>query len=322
MTYPIERIRNFAIIAHVDHGKSTLADRMLQATNLVAARDMRAQYLDRMDIERERGITIKAQAVRMPYTARDGSEYLLNLIDTPGHVDFSYEVSRAMNACEGAILLVDAAQGMQAQTVANLYVAIEAGLEVVPVLNKIDLPAARPEEVAEEMAALLGGDPADILAVSAKTGQGVPEVLELIVAHVPAPAATSTARRARWCSTRCSTRIAASSPSCGSSTACSGPDTHIRIMATGFHNGIDELGVISPEPRPVDALGPGEVGYFTAAIKAVDHARVGDTVTDHAARRREPLPGYREPTPMVFSGLYPVDSADFPTCATRWRSCA
>jgi GTP-binding protein LepA len=312
VTYPLGRIRNFAIIAHVDHGKSTLADRMLQVTGLVDARQMRDQYLDRLDIERERGITIKAQAVRMPYRSADGQEYLLNLIDTPGHVDFSYEVSRAMNACEGAILLVDAAQGMQAQTIANLYVAIEAGLEVLPVLNKIDLPAARPEQVADEIAALLGGDPADILAVSAKTGQGVPAVLERIVERVPAPGGDVDAPP------RGLVFDSVFDPYRGVITyvrvvdGVLRPDAHIRLMATGFHNEIDELGVISPEPQPVDALGPGEVGYFTAAIKEVGQAKVGDTVTDHARPAPEPLPGYREPTPMVFSGLYPVDSGDFP----------
>jgi GTP-binding protein LepA len=312
MTYPIERIRNFAIIAHVDHGKSTLADRMLQETDLVAARDMREQYLDRMDIERERGITIKAQAVRMPYIARDGSEYLLNLIDTPGHVDFSYEVSRAMNACEGAILLVDAAQGMQAQTIANLYVAIEAGLEVIPVLNKIDLPAARPEAVAEEIAGVIGGDPADILAVSAKTGVGVPEVLERIVEQVPAPQGSPDGppRALIFDSVFDSYRGVITYMRVVDGIFRPGMD--VRLMATGFHNDIDELAIISPEPKPIDALGPGEVGYFTAAIKEVDHARVGDTVTDHANPAPQPLPGYREPTPMVFSGLYPVDSDDFP----------
>jgi GTP-binding protein LepA len=312
MTYPLPRIRNFAIIAHVDHGKSTLADRMLQETKLVEGRHMRAQYLDRMDIERERGITIKAQAVRMPYQARDGQEYLLNLIDTPGHVDFSYEVSRAMNACEGAILLVDAAQGMQAQTIANLYVAIEAGLEVIPVLNKIDLPAAEPEEVAAEIASLLGGDPADILAVSAKTGQGVPEVLERIVARVPAPQGDPDAPP------RGLVFDSVFDPYRGVITyvrvvdGVLRPDLNIRLMATGFHNEIDELGVISPEPKAIDALGPGEVGYLTAAIKEVALAKVGDTVTDHIRPAAAPLPGYREPTPMVFSGLYPVDSDDFP----------
>ncbi len=312
MTYPLPRIRNFAIIAHVDHGKSTLADRMLQETKLVQGRHMRAQYLDRMDIERERGITIKAQAVRMPYPARDGLEYLLNLIDTPGHVDFSYEVSRAMNACEGAILLVDAAQGIQAQTIANLYVAIEAGLEVIPVLNKIDLPAAEPEQVAAEIASLLGGDPADILAVSAKTGQGVPEVLERIVARVPAPQGDPDAPP------RGLVFDSVFDPYRGVITyvrvvdGVLRPDLNIRLMATGFHNEIDELGVISPEPKPIDALGPGEVGYLTAAIKEVALAKVGDTVTDHARPASAPLPGYREPTPMVFSGLYPVDSDDFP----------
>ena len=312
MTYPIKRIRNFAIIAHVDHGKSTLADRMLQETKLVDARAMRDQYLDRMDIERERGITIKAQAVRMPYEAGDGQEYLLNLIDTPGHVDFSYEVSRAMNACEGAILLVDAAQGMQAQTIANLYVAIEAGLEVIPVLNKIDLPAARPGQIADEIAALLGGDPADILAVSAKTGVGVTAVLERIVQRVPAPKGDPDAPA------RALIFDSIYDPYRGVITymrvvdGVFRPDMDVRLMATGFHNEIDELAIISPEPKPIEALGPGEVGYFTAAIKEVDQARVGDTVTDHANPAVEPLPGYQEPTPMVFSGLYPVDSDDFP----------
>jgi len=312
VTYAVDRIRNFAIIAHVDHGKSTLADRMLQLTGLVGARDMRAQYLDRMDIERERGITIKAQAVRMPYLAADGVEYLLNLIDTPGHVDFSYEVSRAMNACEGAILLVDAAQGMQAQTIANLYLAIDAGLEVVPVLNKIDLPAARPREVAEEITSLLGGDPDDVLAVSAKTGEGVPAVLDRIVERVPAPKGDADGPP------RALVFDSMFDPYRGVITyfrVVDGevrPDQHVRLMATGFHNEIDELGVISPEPQPIDALGVGEVGWFTAAIKEVALAKVGDTLTDHAHPAAEALPGYREPTPMVFSGLYPVDSGDFP----------
>ena len=310
--YPLERIRNFAIIAHVDHGKSTLADRMLQATGLVEARNMRAQYLDRMDIERERGITIKAQAVRMPYRSRDGFEYLLNLIDTPGHVDFSYEVSRAMNACEGAILLVDAAQGVEAQTIANLYVAIEAGLEVIPVLNKIDLPAARPEQIALEIASLLGGDPADILAVSAKTGVGVAEVLERIVERVPHPTGDIDAPP------RALVFDSVYDPYRGVITfvrvvdGTFTPKTRIHLMATRFTNEIDELGVVSPEPMPIDALGPGEVGFFTAAIKEVALAKVGDTVTDAARPAPAPLPGYREPTPMVFSGLYPVDSDDFP----------
>ncbi|HSK89750.1 MAG TPA: translation elongation factor 4 [Euzebyales bacterium] len=312
MTTPTDRIRNFAIIAHVDHGKSTLADRMLQMTGLVAARNMRAQYLDRMDIERERGITIKAQAVRMPYRAADGREYVLNLIDTPGHVDFSYEVSRAMNACEGAVLLVDAAQGMQAQTIANLYVAIEAGLEVIPVLNKIDLPAAEPEKVAEEIAALIGGDPADILAVSAKTGDGVAEVLERIVEQVPPP----TGRSDRPLQALIFDSLYDSYRGVITYVRVVDgelrPDMDIRLMATGFTNEIDELGVISPEPMAARSLGPGEVGYLTAAIKQVDQARVGDTITSAAEPAPAPLPGYREPTPMVFSGLYPVDSGDFP----------
>jgi GTP-binding protein LepA len=312
MTTPADRIRNFAIIAHVDHGKSTLADRMLQLTGLVGGRTMRAQYLDRMDLERERGITIKAQAVRMPYRAADGADYVLNLIDTPGHVDFSYEVSRAMNACEGAVLLVDAAQGVQAQTIANLYLAIEAGLEVIPVLNKIDLPAARPEQVAEEIASLLGGDPADILAVSAKTGDGVPVVLERIVERVPPPSGRVDAslRALIFDSVYDSYRGVIAYVRVVDGVMRRG--MNVRLMATGFANEVDELGVISPEPMLASTLGPGEVGYLTAAIKEVEQARVGDTVTTVADPAPEPLPGYREPTPMVFSGLYPVDSGDFP----------
>ncbi|AXV06307.1 Translation elongation factor LepA [Euzebya pacifica] len=313
MTYPIERIRNFAIIAHVDHGKSTLADRMLQVTELVSERDMRAQYLDKMDIERERGITIKAQAVRMPYKSKDGGEYLLNLIDTPGHVDFSYEVSRAMNACEGAILLVDAAQGMEAQTIANLYLAIDAGLEVIPVLNKIDLPAARPEEVAKEICALLGGEPEDILKVSAKTGIGVPEVLEQVVDRVPPPSGDPEAPTQALIFDSIFDAYRGVIVYARVVQGRMHPGEKIRMMATEFEGVIDELGVTSPEAIPINELGPGEVGYLTAAIKGVGEAKVGDTITlagKHAAP--SPLPGYREPTPMVFSGLYPVDSADFP----------
>ncbi|MBW3606328.1 MAG: translation elongation factor 4 [Actinobacteria bacterium] len=309
---PIDRIRNFAIIAHVDHGKSTLADRMLQLTGLVGDRTMRAQYLDRMDLERERGITIKAQAVRMPYRAADGGDYVLNLIDTPGHVDFSYEVSRAMNACEGAVLLVDAAQGVQAQTIANLYLAVDAGLEVIPVLNKIDLPAARPEQVAEEIAALLGGDAADILAVSAKTGEGVPAVLERIVERVPSPGGSRDAplRALIFDSVYDSYRGVITYVRVVDGEIR--PRMDVRLMATGFAHEVDELCVISPEPVQTGVLGPGEVGYLTAAIKEVDQARVGDTITAGADPAPAPLPGYREPTPMVFSGLYPVDSGDFP----------
>ena len=313
MTYPIERIRNFAIIAHVDHGKSTLADRMLQVTELVSERDMRAQYLDKMDIERERGITIKAQAVRMPYKSKDGGEYLLNLIDTPGHVDFSYEVSRAMNACEGAILLVDAAPGMEAQTIANLYLAIDAGLEVIPVLNKIDLPAARPEEVAKEICALLGGEPEDILKVSAKTGIGVPEVLEQVVDRVPPPSGDPEAPTQALIFDSIFDAYRGVIVYARVVQGRMHPGEKIRMMATEFEGVIDELGVTSPEAIPINELGPGEVGYLTAAIKGVGEAKVGDTITlagKHAAP--SPLPGYREPTPMVFSGLYPVDSADFP----------
>ncbi|MEE8602871.1 translation elongation factor 4 [Euzebya tangerina] len=312
MTYPLDRIRNFAIIAHVDHGKSTLADRMLQVTELVDARQMRDQYLDKMDIERERGITIKAQAVRMPYRTPEG-EHLLNLIDTPGHVDFSYEVSRAMNACEGAILLVDAAQGMEAQTIANLYLAIDAGLEVIPVLNKIDLPAARPEAVAAEICSLLGGEPDDILKVSAKTGDGVPAVLDRVVERVPPPTGDADAPTKALIFDSIFDAYRGVIVYARVMQGRLRPGADIQMMATGFEGTIDELGVTSPEAKPIEELGPGEVGYLTAAIKGVGEAKVGDTITLGGKQAApEPLPGYREPTPMVFSGLYPVDSGDFP----------
>jgi GTP-binding protein LepA len=316
VSYPIERIRNFCIVAHVDHGKSTLADRMLQLTELVDPRKMRDQYLDKMDIERERGITIKAQTARLPYRPpdRDGEEYLLNLIDTPGHVDFSYEVSRALNACEGAVLLVDAAQGMEAQTIANLYLAVEADLEIIPVLNKLDLPAARPDEVAREIASILGGDPDDVLRISAKSGDGVREVLDAIVDRVPPPSGDpdGPTRALIFDSVYDSYR--------GTLVYFRVVDgqlrkrDRIRLMATGFEGEIDDLGVHAPEETPIDALGVGEVGVLSAAIKEVEQAKVGDTITlaGRGAWTVPPLPGYREPLPMVFSGLYPVDSDDFP----------
>ncbi|MDX1657376.1 MAG: translation elongation factor 4 [Nitriliruptorales bacterium] len=314
MTYPLDRIRNFCIVAHVDHGKSTLADRMLQVTELVDPRKMREQYLDKMDLERERGITIKAQTARLPYRRPDGSEHLLNLIDTPGHVDFSYEVSRALNACEGAILLVDAAQGMEAQTIANLYLALEADLEIIPVLNKIDLSAARPDEVAREMVAIIGGDADDVLRISAKTGEGVPEVLDAIVERVPPPTGDADAETRALIFDSVYDNYRGVLVHFRVFDGRLRPGDEIRMMATGFENEIDDLAVLSPEETPIDELGPGEVGMLSAAIKEVSEAKVGDTVTLAAKGKRadQPLPGYREPLPMVFSGLYPVDSDDFP----------
>jgi GTP-binding protein LepA len=316
VTYPIDRIRNFCIVAHVDHGKSTLADRMLMLTELVDPRNMRAQYLDKMDIERERGITIKAQTARLPYKPLGDAadEYLLNLIDTPGHVDFSYEVSRALNACEGAVLLVDAAQGMEAQTIANLYLALEADLEIIPVMNKIDLPAAQPEVVAREIAAIIGGEPEDVLRISAKTGEGVGAVLDAIVDRIPAPKGDPAGP------TRALIFDSVYDPYRGTLAyfrVVDGelkPGSKIRLLNTGFEGEIDGLGVHSPEETPIDALGVGEVGVLSAAIKKVSQAKVGDTITlaGKGARDVAPLPGYREPLPMVFSGLYPVDSDDFP----------
>jgi GTP-binding protein LepA len=301
------RIRNFCIIAHIDHGKSTLADRMLEVTGVIEQRNMRAQYLDRMDIERERGITIKAQNVRLPW---DG--HVLDLIDTPGHVDFSYEVSRSLAACEGAVLLVDAAQGIEAQTLANLYMALENDLTIVPVLNKIDLPAAQPDRYAAELAHILGCEPGDVMRVSAKTGEGVTDLLDRIVKDVPAPTGdpTAPARAMIFDSVYDTYR--------GVVTYVRMIDGHleprqrVRMMATRATHELLELGVISPEPRPTSGLSVGEVGYLITGVKDVRQSRVGDTVTDAAAPATEALGGYRDPKPMVFSGLYPLDGSDYP----------
>jgi GTP-binding protein LepA len=305
-------IRNFCIIAHIDHGKSTLADRMLQLTGVVAGRQMRAQYLDRMDIERERGITIKSQAVRLPWRGRDGGQYVLNLIDTPGHVDFSYEVSRSLAACEGAVLLVDAAQGIEAQTLANLYLALGADLHLIPVLNKIDLPAAEPEKYAAELAGVIGCEPSDVLRVSAKTGEGVTDLLNAVVEQVPAPVGDleAPARAMIFDSVYDTYR---------------GVVTYVRVvdgrlsrrektlmLSTKAVHETLEVGVISPEPVPSDGLAAGEVGYLITGVKDVRQARVGDTVTSASHPAAEALPGYDHPRPMVFSGLYPVDGDDYP----------
>jgi GTP-binding protein LepA len=310
-----ESIRNFCIIAHIDHGKSTLADRMLQITEVVEARKMRAQYLDRMDIERERGITVKSQAVRMPWTTRsgedEGAQFVLNMIDTPGHVDFTYEVSRSLAACEGAILLVDAAQGIEAQTLANLYLAMGNDLTIIPVLNKIDLPSADPDRYAAELANLIGCEPEDVFRVSGKTGEGVPELLDAIVEQIPAPTGDAEAppRALIFDSVYDIYR--------GVITYIRVVDgklkarDRIRMMSTRADHELLELGVISPEPAPGKALGVGEVGYLITGVKDVRQSKVGDTVTDERKPAEQALPGYTVAKPMVFSGLYPIDGSDY-----------
>ena len=313
---PSAQLRNFCIIAHIDHGKSTLADRMLQATGVVQPRDMRAQYLDRMDIERERGITIKSQAVRMSWTVTGPDDaptaYALNMIDTPGHVDFSYEVNRSLAACEGAVLLVDAAQGVQAQTLANLYMAIEGDLVIIPVLNKIDLPAAEPERHAEEIASLIGCDVDDVLKVSGKTGQGVPELLDRIVEAVPAPHGdpAAPARAMIFDSVYDTYRGVVTYVRVVDGALK--PRERIEMLSTEAVHDLLEIGVISPEPTPSAGLGAGEVGYLITGVKDVRQSKVGDTVTSAAVPAAEPLSGYQDPKPMVFSGLFPVDGSDFP----------
>ena len=308
---PPELIRNFCIIAHIDHGKSTLADRMLQLTGVVEGRDMRAQYLDRMDIERERGITIKAQNVRLPWKVGD-QDYVLHLIDTPGHVDFTYEVSRALEACEGAILLVDAAQGIEAQTLANLYLALEKNLHIIPVLNKIDLPSADPDKYAAELAHIIGCEPSDVLRVSAKTGVGVRELLDEAVRQVPHPVgdADAPARAMIFDSVYDTYRgvVTYIRVMDGKIT----PRERIRMMSTNATHELLEVGIISPEPKVSVGLGVGEVGYLITGVKDVRQSKVGDTVTSERNGAKEPLAGYREPKPMVYSGLYPMDGSDYP----------
>ena len=306
-------IRNFCIIAHIDHGKSTLADRMLQITGVVDDRSMRAQYLDRMDIERERGITIKSQAVRLPFTAADGTSYILNMIDTPGHVDFTYEVSRSLEACEGAVLLVDAAQGIEAQTLANLYLALNADLHIIPVLNKIDLPSAQPEKYAAELAHIIGCDPSDVLQVSAKTGEGVEELLREIVAQVNPPVGDADAppRALIFDSVYDTYRGVVTYVR-----VVDGELTHrdrIKMMSTGAVHEMLEVGVISPEPVKTQSIGVGEVGYLITGVKDVRQSRVGDTVTSNVHGATEALGGYKHPLPMVYAGLFPIDGDDYPT---------
>ncbi|WP_031386069.1 translation elongation factor 4 [Desulfonatronum thiodismutans] len=306
-----KNIRNFSIIAHIDHGKSTLADRILQISGLVDARQMKEQYLDRLDLERERGITIKAQSVRIPYKAKDGREYILNLIDTPGHVDFSYEVSRSLVACEGALLVVDASQGVEAQSLANAYLALENNLEIIPVLNKIDLPSAEPERIKTEIEEVIGLDCRDALMISAKTGQGVPEVLERIITDLPPPKGEENASLKAlifdsWYDTYLGVVIL------------------FRVMDGRIRNGqfillhsnkarfeVTKLGVFSPEPLAVDELGPGEVGFLCAGIKNLTDARVGDTITDPDNPTLTPLPGFKKITAMVFCGMYPVEPNEY-----------
>ncbi len=304
-------IRNFSIIAHIDHGKSTLADRLLEITGTISARERAEQVLDSMDLEREKGVTIKASAVRMEYTARDGQRYVLNLIDTPGHVDFGYEVSRALAACEGAVLVVDATQGVEAQTIANLYLALDADLEIIPVVNKIDLPSARPDEVAQEVADLLGVEPDEVLRISAKEGTNVDAVLEAVVQRVPPPQGDPQAPlRALIFDSHYDpykgvvayVRIVDGQVR---------PDDELVLMAGGARFKPVEIGVFRPDMTPVERLGTGEVGYIATGLKTVQEARVGDTITLARRPAAEPLPGYRHPKPVVFAGIYPVESDDY-----------
>ena len=310
-THPIDNIRNFSIVAHIDHGKSTLADRLIQTTGAVAARDMVEQVLDSMDIERERGITIKAQTVRLEYPAKDGKTYILNLMDTPGHVDFAYEVSRSLAACEGSLLVVDASQGVEAQTLANVYHAIDAGHEIVPVLNKIDLPAAEPERVKEQIEEVIGISAEDAIPISAKTGLNIEAVLEAIVTRLPPPKGDETAPLKAllvdsWYDAYLGVvvlvRIVDGVLKKG---------MNVKMMGTGATYGVDKVGVFAPKMRDFGALGPGEVGFFTGSIKEVADTRVGDTITDDRKPTAQALPGFKPVQPVVFCGLFPVDAAEF-----------
>ncbi|MFY9602479.1 MAG: translation elongation factor 4, partial [Pseudolabrys sp.] len=308
---PIQNIRNFSIVAHIDHGKSTLADRLIQLTGGLEEREMKEQVLDSMDIERERGITIKAQTVRLNYKARDGKDYILNLIDTPGHVDFAYEVNRSLAACEGSLLVVDASQGVEAQTLANVYQAIDNGHEIVPVLNKVDLPAAEPAKVKQQIEDVIGLDASNAIEISAKTGLNVPEVLEAIVTRLPPPKGDRDATLKAllvdswydlYLGVVVLVRVVDGILKKGQ---------RIRMMGTNSAYDVDRTGVFTPKLTPVDELGPGEIGMLTASIKEVADTRVGDTITDDRHPVDKPLPGFRPAIPVVFCGLFPVDAAQF-----------
>jgi GTP-binding protein LepA len=303
----LDRIRNFSIIAHVNHGKSTLADRLLEETGTIEGRNMKAQLLDMLDLERERGITIKLVPVRINYNAKDGNQYVLNLIDTPGHVDFTYEVSRSLAACEGAVLVVDAAQGVEAQTVANSYLAIDLNLEIIPVLNKIDLPSSQPERVKKEIEEIVGINAEDAINVSAKTGEGIADLLERIVRDVPPPIGDPEASLQalifdsvydNYKGVICYVRVVNGTLQAGK---------NIRFMATGRDYELDEVGVFKPDMVKVDELGPGEVGYIAASVKSIDEAHVGDTITESKRPATVPLPGYKKVKPVVFCGFYPIE---------------
>src|SRR5579863_9717664 len=307
----LSKIRNFSIFAHIDHGKSTLADRLIQFTGAISSREMKDQILDSMDIERERGITIKAQTVRLEYKAKDGLDYVLNLMDTPGHVDFAYEVSRSLAACEGSLLVVDASQGVEAQTLANVYQAVEAGHEIVPVLNKIDLPAAEPDRVKEQVEDVIGLDAADAILISAKTGRNIESVLEALVTRLPPPKGEAEAPLKAllvdswydpYLGVVILVRVKDGILEAG---------RKIRLMATGAAHVIDRVGVFTPKAVAVDELGPGEIGFITAGIKTVADCRVGDTITDDRRPASEPLPGFKPVQPVVFCGLFPTDAADY-----------
>jgi GTP-binding protein LepA len=307
----LDLIRNFCIVAHIDHGKSTLADRLIEATGMLDKRDMKAQVLDTMDLERERGITIKLNAVRMSYRAHDGREFELNLIDTPGHVDFTYEVSRSLAACEGALLLVDAAQGIQAQTLSNLFLALDAGLEILPVVNKIDLPAAEPEKRRSELAELLGVDPEDVLLASARVGTGVPELLEAIVARVPAPGGNRDAPLRALIYDSYYDRYRGAIPSVRVVDGVLRRGMHIAFGASADTYEVDQVGYHRLKQVPTEELGPGEVGYVVASVRDVKETRVGDTIFDADNRAAEPLPGYKDVRSMVFAGIYPTDTSQY-----------
>ena len=311
MSVDQSRIRNFCIIAHIDHGKSTLADRLLDETKMITARQKKDQFLDNMDLERERGITIKAQTARMNYTAADGQEYVLNLIDTPGHVDFSYEVSRALAACEGALLIVDAAQGIEAQTLANAYLAVDANLELIPVINKIDLPSADPDRVAQEVEDIVGLDAADCLPVSAKTGQGVAAVLEAIVERIPPPRGDLDAPAQALVFDAWFDPYVGAVMLVRVMNGSIKRRERVKFMIAGIEHEVTQLNVIDPTPRKVESLSAGEVGMVVAGVKSLSEVQIGDTITTASGGATEPLEGFLEVKPMVFSGLYPVESEDY-----------